>query len=108
MTFLANEALTTYPDPVSRDKKIPGGFGEDQNLMEDLWGRFLRDEAMDHDMKRARCERFESKTCRDFPIGPRDKFNYYFVGAPFKEKEKFTTNVTGHHCVLNCTVLPEP
>lgn len=103
MVELVDLAIETYPN-----RPIPGCCGEDQSFLATyVWPRVVKT-ALSHDSIGSRCRRYSRGAedgCRDYPLGPQDISNYYFVGAPFKEKERFTSNVTGHTCSLVCDKL---
>jgi hypothetical protein len=99
MTALVDQAFSDYRD------KISGCCGEDQNFMAKYVWRKIRDRALNHDSHEMRCRRhYGAKTCRDFPLGPRNVKEHYFVGAPFKDEKRFTSNVTGHICTIDCRI----
>merc|ERR1719491_2737397 len=81
--------------------KIPGCCAEDQSfLTEYVWPK-IKQHALSHDIDQKRCKRYGS-ACHEYPLGPRDQDNYYFVGSTFKEPKRFTYEKSGHNCSLVC------
>ena len=96
MLQVMEDALTKYPH------KIPGCCASDQNILTMFIWPKVKQTTLSHDMDQMRCRRYGAAECRDFPIGPRNEDENYFIGAPFKPPDR--TPRDNHKCTLKCWV----
>lgn len=95
MTDLVNNAMKKYPK-----SPIPGCCAEDQNFLSKFVWPLVKQAAMDHDSQPGRCRGYGSAACTEWPLGPPDYSNNFFVGAGFKEGR--FANMTEYKCDLKC------
>jgi hypothetical protein len=99
MTGIVKKANQAQPNGVR------GCCAHDQNFLATYIWPLVKHTTIDHDINLQRCKRYGSALCKEWPLGPPDVPNNFFVGAPFKPTESkavLTSNVTGYACTVQC------
>ena len=81
--------------------KSPGTYGDDQGFLAQYIWPNVKYSTISHDPDRGRCRRWGAVSCIDFPLGPPNLENYFFVGAPFKAGWADEAS-PGYSCVVEC------
>jgi hypothetical protein len=98
MSELITKALIDSP------ARITGARGEDQAFLKKYVWPKVKNSCFAHDVNAERCSKFESKTCRNFPMGSRDESTKFYVGASFKSDSLSVSSTQSYVCAVRCAI----
>jgi len=98
MSELITKALIDSP------ARITGARGEDQAFLKKYVWPKVKNSCFAHDVNAERCSKFESKTCRNFPMGSRDESTKFYVGASFKGDSLSVSSTQSYACAVRCAI----
>ena len=73
------------------------GFGEDQLFLSRYVWQLVKANTIAHDSNLTRCLQYDTKICKNFPLGPRT--DNFFVGDAFKTRENYKKHFS---CTVSC------